>query len=322
VPRNGDAKTARSCDEHVLFGNRVGGDPASVPWERTIRQPVVDKVDLRLAWFAARQWNVLDLDDLRACGLSRQAVWKRVQAGRLFPKYRGVYALAHPNLSLEGEFLAAVKACGPGAVLSHFSAAVLFRWFRWDGRFPEVTAPTPRTHAGIFTHRSNHIERVVDKGIPVTPPLRTLTDLSSTLPFAGTRRAVNEALNQRLIQPAELVTSKHRGAKVLRAVLATAAPTRNEYEDIVLAVLTQAGLPMPEVNQGHLRYFPDFRWPTQRVVLEADSTQFHDQMLARADDFHRQRELEAHGDTVIRTTWTQVTTRPGVVVARVREALR
>jgi very-short-patch-repair endonuclease len=264
---------------------------------------------------------VLDLDDLRASGLSRQAVWKRVQAGRLFPKYPGVFALGSPKLTLEGVFLAAVKACGLGAVLSHFSAAVLYGWFRWDGRFPEVTASNPRTHAGIYTHRSNHIERTLYKGIPVTPVIRTLTDLSSTLPFAGTRRAVNEALNQRVIKPAELVTSHHRGAKQLRAILATAAPTRNEYEDIVLAVLLQAGLPMPAVNQRHLRYFPDFRWPVQRVLLEADSAQFHDQMLARADDRRRQELLESHGDTVIRTTWTGITTRPDRVVARVREAL-
>ncbi len=267
------------------------------------------------------QWNVLDLDELRSCGLTRQAVSKRVAAGRLFPKYRGVFALV-PKLSLEGMFLAAVKACGPGSVLSHFSCAVLRGWFRWDWRFPEVTAPNPRTHEGIYTHRSTNIERVFLKGIPVTPVLRTLTDLSATLPFAGLRRAVNEALNQRAISPAELVTSKHRGAKKLRAILATAAPTRNEYEDIVLAVLLQAGLPMPEVNQRHLRFFPDFRWPAQRVLLEADSTKFHDQMLARADDFHRQRELEAHGDTVVRTTWAEITTRPDRVVARVRAALR
>jgi very-short-patch-repair endonuclease len=57
-------------------------------------------------------------------------------------------------------------------------------------------------------------------------------------------------------------------------------------------------------------------------VLEADSAQFHDQMLARADDRHRQQVLEDRGDTVIRTTWTEITTRPGKGVARVREALK
>ena len=193
---------------------------------------------------------------------------------------------------------------------------------RWDHRFPEVTCANTRKITGIYTHKSASIERTMYMDIPITPPLRTLIDLSSGLPFAGLRRAVNEALNQRQIKPAELVTNRHRGAKKLRAILATAAPTRNEYEDIVLAVLLEAGLPMPEVNQRRLRYFPDFRWHAQRVLLEADSARFHDQMLARADDFTRQRELEAHGDTVVRTTWAEITTRPDRVVARVRAALR
>jgi very-short-patch-repair endonuclease len=78
---------------------------------------------------------------------------------------------------------------------------------------------------------------------------------------------------------------------------------------------------MPEVNQSRLRFFPDFHWPAQRVILEADSKQFHDQMLARADDFRRQRVLEAHGESVIRTTWVEVVTKPGAVVRRVRQAL-
>jgi hypothetical protein len=52
-----------------------------MPREGKIRQPLVDKVDVRVAGVAARQWNVLDLNDLRSAGLSRQAVWKRVAGG-------------------------------------------------------------------------------------------------------------------------------------------------------------------------------------------------------------------------------------------------
>jgi very-short-patch-repair endonuclease len=77
---------------------------------------------------------------------------------------------------------------------------------------------------------------------------------------------------------------------------------------------------MPEVNQRRAPYFPDFRWPEWRVVLEADSVQFHDQMLARADDALRQAVLEARGDVVLRTTWEEVTLRPEVIVRRVRRA--
>jgi predicted transcriptional regulator of viral defense system len=195
---------------------------------------------------AARQWGVLDIRQLRACGLTDTAVRLRVRAGRLHPLYRGVYALGHPAVPVEGRLLAAVKACGPGAVLSHFSAAVLYGWFEWDGRHPQVTAPKPRRHAGIVTYRSQELEATAIQGIPVTAPARTLLDLAATLHFTGVRRAVNEAFNQRRIVPAELVVSDRRGSRVLREILAGAAPTRNEYEDTVLAILD--GLPPPDVT--------------------------------------------------------------------------
>ena len=285
---------------------------------------VVDRrgkqVDARVAQFAARQWTIVDVDDLRRCGVSDRAIFGRVTAGRLFPFHRGVYSVV-PNPPLEGCFLAAVKACGPGAVLSHYAAAALYGWVKWDGRDPEVTARKLKVHPAIRTHRAQRVERVFVKGIPVTPPVRTLIDLAGILPYKQLRRAVNEALNQKRVKSADLVTSRHRGAKQLRAILATAAPTKNEYEDIVLAILTDAGLPMPEVNQRLGRFFPDFRWPAERVILEADSKRYHDHLLARADDFRRQKVLQRDGETVVRTTWVEVVTRPWTVVRRVRKAL-
>ncbi|HEX5899749.1 MAG TPA: type IV toxin-antitoxin system AbiEi family antitoxin domain-containing protein, partial [Solirubrobacteraceae bacterium] len=87
---------------------------------------------------AADAWGVLSLDELCACGLSRNAVMNRVRNGRLHPLHRGVYAVGHANVPLEGRFLAAVKACRP-AVLSHFSAAALWGFIGWEERYPEVT---------------------------------------------------------------------------------------------------------------------------------------------------------------------------------------
>ena len=118
-----------------------------------------------------------------------------MQAGRLFRRFRGVYSVV-PNPPLEGCFLAAVLACGPGAVLSHFSAAALRGWVEWDFRAPEVTAPKLRLHAGIRVHRSANIERAYLKGIPVTPPARTLMGLAAYAPRRcsderSTRHSIN-----------------------------------------------------------------------------------------------------------------------------------
>ena len=280
----------------------------------------IEHVDARIAQCAARQWSIVDVEDLRACGLSHGAILTRVGSGRLYRRYRGVYSLV-PNPTLEGCFMAAVKAGGPGAVLSHRSAAALYGWIEWDFRAPEITVSKPRRHPGLRAHRSKNVECVYVKGIPVTPPARTLMDLAASASETTLRRAVNEALNQRRVKVTDLITSRHRGAGKLRAILADAAPTRSENENVVLVALARAGLPKPDVNQPYLGYVPDFRWPDRRVILEADSRRFHDHLLARADDKARQAALEAHGETVLRTTWREIVTRPRAVAARLREAL-
>jgi hypothetical protein len=68
---------------------------------------------------AARQWGVVSRAQLRVLGFGRGAIERRLLAGRLHVVYRGVYAVGHPVLGVEGRRLAAVLACGPGAVLSH-----------------------------------------------------------------------------------------------------------------------------------------------------------------------------------------------------------
>jgi very-short-patch-repair endonuclease len=281
------------------------------------------KVDTRVAALAARQWGVVDLADLQACGLTQQAVAKRVAAGRLHPLYRGVYVVGHPTVSLRGRCLAAIKACGDGAVISHFAAAFLWGILDPFECLPDITAPTRRSHAGINTHVSRRIDATTLHGIPVTTPLQTLIHLSAVLPYKALRRAVNEALNRRLITPEQLVTSHHRGAKKLRRILATAAPTRSENENLVLHLLDQAGISKPLVNpriDGTTK-IPDFLWPEHGLILEADSWRYHEHALARADDRTKQRILEGLGYTVIRTTWKEATTRPDRMLARVQRAL-
>lgn len=278
--------------------------------------------DIEVARRPAIERAVLSVAELHDCGLDDQAILVRVRNGRLHPRFRGVYAVGHDKLDLEACFLAAVKACGPDAALSHYSAAVLRGWLEWDGRDPEVTAPSRRRHRGIKTHRAKHIERRTVRGIPVTTPARTLADLAgSPLPDKRLKRAVNEALNQRAITLAELVVVKQRGARRLREVIASAAPTKNEFEDAMHAILLDAGLPAPLVNQPYLGYEPDFRWPDQRVILEADGARTHDQPLARADGARRQAVLEAHGETVLRISWRQAVLDPQPTIKRLRCAL-
>ncbi len=65
---------------------------------------------------------------------------------------------------------------------------------------------------------------------------------------------------------------------------------------------------------------PDFRWPEQKLVVEADGARWHDNALARADDAERQALLERHGETVLRIRWDEATAQPGAARARIEAA--
>ena len=80
----------------------------------------------------------------RAAGLGRGAVHTAVRAGRLRRVHRGVYAVGHTVLRPEGHRLAAVLACGPGAVLSHRSAAAHWELLATSQERIDVTAPRSR----------------------------------------------------------------------------------------------------------------------------------------------------------------------------------
>jgi very-short-patch-repair endonuclease len=264
-------------------------------------------------------WGVLSLNELFACGLTAKEVKGRARTGHLHRLHRGVYAVGHRNIPLEGRFLAATKACGPTVALSHYSAATLWGIVDWDDRHPEVTVPGPgtRRHAGIRVHRSTTITRddvTRRRGIPLTTPARTIHDLFSVLPYKGVRRAANRALARKLLAPHHLPPR----------LAATVAPTRSELEDAVRDLVLQHGLEPPDVNvpmtiDGR-RVIPDLRWPAQRLVVEADSLEWHDNPIARADDAERQAILEAHGERVVRVTWHQAIVEPRQTITRLVNA--
>jgi hypothetical protein len=116
-----------------------------------------------------------------------------------------------------------------------------------------------------------------------------------------------------------------RGTRKVRRLLATGpAPTRSELEDVVLDLILRGGFAHPDVNTPitleDRRVIPDFRWPEQRLVVEADGVKWHSGELARADDAERQALLEAHGERVLRITWEQAVGRPRQTLDRLGRA--
>ena len=239
------------------------------------------------------------------------------------PLHRGVYAVGHANVTLEGRFLAAVKACGAGHGPQPLSAAALYGIVEWDDRFPEVTAErrraTPPRHPRPPPRASATRPRR-PQGIPVTTPARTLVDLASVLPYKPLRRAVREAhgaeARRRPRSSSAAMQPNRRGTANLDAILATGpAPTRSELEDVVLDLILRGGLVAPDVNvplpiDGRR---VDPRLPLARAAARRSrptAPQWHDNRVAREDDAERQALLEAHGERVVRVTWEQAVAPP------------
>jgi hypothetical protein len=252
---------------------------------------------------------VISAAELHDCGLTPRMIERRVQSGRLHPIHRGVYAVGHADLQAEGRFLAAVKACGPRAALSHFSAAFHWGLLEPTERFPDVTATAPRRRRGINTHRSRSplSDVVVHRDIPTTTPQRTLDDL------------------KRIGAPETTLTRARRQAQTLGLMPPNAgprAPTRSVLEDLVLDLILEAGLAHPDVNVplriAGATLIPDFRWPQQHLIVEADGAAYH-RNTAR-EDAERQANLEATGERVIRVTYDQAATQRAQTVDRLKQA--
>jgi hypothetical protein len=102
--------------------------PAETPFEpsdgveKAFRHP-----DAVIAALATRQHGVVSRRQLSAIGIGRREIEGRLERGSLHLVHRGVYAVGHPSLTVDGRHLAAVLATGPGTVVSHRSAARLWR---------------------------------------------------------------------------------------------------------------------------------------------------------------------------------------------------
>ena len=221
-----------------------------------------------MAEIAARQHGVVVLWQLAAAGLERGAVAHRVAQGRLIPIHRGVYLLG-PLKAQFTDAMAAVLACGDGAVLSHHAAAALYG-LRPAQATPgdiDVTVPArnARTRPGIHVHRVRWLaptEVTRHEGIPVTTPHRTLLDLATMLAPSELTRALEQAQVHGLMDPSlNEQFERHLGARALKAASQPEpALTRSEAETRVLQLIRAARLPHPSVNARVSGYEVDFLW--------------------------------------------------------------
>ncbi len=281
-----------------------------------------------MAELATRQWGLVTRRQLLALGFTSDAITLRVAAARLHRVYRGIYSVGHPVLAREGRWLAAVLACGDGAVLSHRSAAALWGLVPGATRSEVTAGRGRRPQRGLILHQTRSIsdaETASHRGIRVTTVERTIADLAGELSVRRIERLLARAEALEIVDVPKLLTCAHRrpGVIALRALLEDWAPsiTRSELEDRLLMLTLDAGLQRPEVNARLHGYEVDLLWRRSRVVAEADGHGFHNSRAQVERDRRRDAVLAARGYRVLRFTWQQVTRRPGEVSGALSAAL-
>jgi very-short-patch-repair endonuclease len=278
-----------------------------------VQQPL----DGRIGALAATQYGVVSRAQLTALGASRRQIERRREAGRLIALHRGVYAVGHAALRIEGRWLAATLACD--GALSHTAAAAL-----WELR----PIPSGRIHVttrrggrkalpGIVLHTTTVLEATAHRGIPVTTPLRTLLDLATVLGRPALARAAEAAEARQLDVGA--VPPRRRGSPAVRAQLAAPpSTTRSDFEAVFLDLCDRHELPRPRTNHRVGPYEVDAVWPDRRLVVECDGFGHHGTRHAFERDRERDAVLRALGYQVQRFTYRQLTRRPQEVVAALR----
>lgn len=232
--------------------------------------------------------------------------------------------------------MAAVLSCGDGAVLSHRSAARLWRLLPPAVESVDVTRPGRRVRRdGICSHRANlrDDEWLVEDGIPVTSPFRTIFDLAAVAGRREVERAWHEAEVRRLTDRVSLPMlleryPGRRGTRVLRELLDSDEPvgiSRNEFEEAFLALIDSYGLPRPRMNAALAlrgRFFEvDALWEAHRFLAELDSRGVHGTKKRFESDRHRDRILVAESYRIMHVTWLQLRDEPDEIAADLKLAL-
>ena len=288
----------------------------------------------RVAEIADRQRGRVHVRQLRAAGVSRSTISRWAADGYLHVVYPRVYAVGHTTAGIEADLVAALLYAGPGAMLSHETAAW---WWDLTDRAPRsIDVSTPRgcgslpqrRRPAVRVHARRTTERVWHRRLPVTTVPQTLLDFASVAPLRRVRHALAEADYHRLLHYdafEETLGRGRPGSEMLRHAVDNHRPelayTRSEFERRFVELCEWGRLPIPKFNVKVLGLTVDALWRKERVIIELDGKQGHGTLAQIARDHERDLRLRAAGFAVLRYTWGQITRRRELIVADLRRAL-
>lgn len=263
-----------------------------------------------------RLGGVADAPTLRRA-TSKARLRRAVEDGSVVRDSRGRYALP---TALEG--LRAANRLA--AVLSHASAAAYWGWeMKWPPPSPTVTVPrnrnvSPERRNGVTVSWAHLPEAdVVPPG--VTRRLRTAVDCLRVLPFDEALAVADSALRHGHIDRDALLAAcqdvrGHGRCQALRVAEAATERAANPFESVLRAIgLGVPGLllaPQVVLRVDDVELRPDLVDSHRRLVVEAESFEWHGRRSQLDRDCRRYNRLVLAGWTVLRFSWEQVMLHP------------
>ena len=251
----------------------------------------------KIARVAERQHGHITRWQLLALGLGSGAITHRLATGELVRAHAGVYAVGYLRVEPVARAMAAVLACGEGAVLSHDSAAALWGLRRWPD-IPEVTTLGHLRRPGIKTHRSTTLERTDRRrrlNVPTVSAGRAIFEIAPRLSDRQLTRATQDARHAGHLKPTDLHKLLLRCPRLQQLADPTQNPTKSGFEDILIPWLKKHGLPIPIINAKVNGHEVDALYPEHKVILELDSWKYHKDYPAWRADRERDGENLASG---------------------------
>ena len=270
-------------------------------------------------------------------GLSDQAISRRLRTGSWQQLHSGVYATFTGEPSGTAVLWAAVLRSGPGAALSHQSAAELYRLTDKSSALVHVTVPTGRRIRGatdMVVHRSNRIEtarhptllpprtRVEETVLDLTQASRGFDEAFHWLCQAcGGRLTTAGRLREALSQRKKL---RYRGEILAAlAVIAEGVHSNLEYR-YVRGVERAHRLPIAcrqaRLILGGRRCYLDNLYRDFGIAIELDGRAAH-RIQDRWRDVHRDNALTSMGIITLRYNWADVTERTCQVAGEISTVL-
>jgi hypothetical protein len=300
---------------------------------------MMSEAELKATELGGRQSGYITLRQALACGMSADAVRRRVDAKRWTRVRPGLFLIPGFEPSLRGRLLAATAALG--AVVSHESAAELHDL---PGVQPGMAVVTVRTRTtnrfpDVLVHQTTDLRagHVIElEGLPVTDVVRTVIDLSSAMPIPAIGKMVDHlvvggaaTIDGFADEVMELARHGKPGMKTMHTVLEVRNGARfmgdSRLEMWALRLIREWGFPEPEVQyplpwRSSRKGRVDFAYPLIRLIIEIDGRAWHTTLEAFESDRLRDNHAQLAGWRVLRITYRMLVEQPEMVRDMIRRA--